>query len=126
MVEKEQALNTIIQQLKKALSQKDKPDDAPPSPSGKTAEQVDAALLEFKEKLVESLRLELAEAQIRLTESEGLGSTKLRETEEKLLEARMANARLTEDNESFQLLLGQATMNGEFAKGELLSNYMDS
>jgi hypothetical protein len=32
----------------------------------------------------------------------------------------MANARLMEDNESFQLLLGEKTLNGDFAKGDFM------
>jgi len=42
----------------------------------------------------------------------------MQEVERLLLEARMTNARLMEDNESFQLLLSEKTLNGDFAKGE--------
>ena len=34
------------------------------------------------------------------------------------MEARMANARLMEDNESYQLLLQEKTLNGEFTKSD--------
>ena len=67
-----------------------------------------------KDKLIESLRLELAEAQIKLVESENQGGGRLQEVERLLMEARMANARLMEDNESYQLLLQERTLNGEF------------
>jgi hypothetical protein len=48
----------------------------------------------------------------------------MQELEKILLETRMANARLMEDNESFQLLLGEKTLNGDFAKNDF--SYMSS
>jgi hypothetical protein len=80
------------------------------------------SLLLQKDKLIESLRLELAEAQIRLAEADHLGGTKLHQLEQQLLEVRMTNARLMEDNESFQLLLSSAALNGDFPRGDYLSN----
>lgn len=71
-----------------------------------------------KDRLIESLRLELAEAQIKLVETENMGGGRLQEVERLLLEARMTNARLMEDNESFQLLLSEKTLNGDFTKSE--------
>jgi hypothetical protein len=64
------------------------------------------------------LRLELAEAQIKLVESENQGGGRLHEVERLLMEARMANARLMEDNESYQLLLQEKTLNGDFGKSD--------
>ena len=71
-------------------------------------------LLLQKDKVIESLRLELAESQIRLAEMEHMGDGRLQELEKVLLETRMANARLMEDNESFQLLLSEKTLKGDF------------
>jgi hypothetical protein len=79
-------------------------------------------LLLQKDKFIESLRLELAEAQIRLAEADHLEGTKLQQLEQQLLEVRMTNARLMEDNESFQLLLSSAALNGDFPRGDYLSN----
>lgn len=73
-----------------------------------------------KDKVIESLRLELAESQIKLVEMENAGGGRQRELEKELLEARMANARLMEDNESYQLLLSEKTLTGDFAKGEFM------
>lgn len=73
-----------------------------------------------KDKLIESLRLELAESQIKLVEMENKGGGRQRELERELLEARMANARLMEDNESYQLLLSEKTLNGDFTKGDFM------
>lgn len=42
------------------------------------------------------------------------------ELEKQLLETRMTNARLMEDNESFQLLLGEKTLNGDLSRGDFL------
>jgi len=73
-----------------------------------------------KDMVIESLRLELAEAQIKLVEMENMGGDKMRDLERTLLETRMTNARLMEDNESFQLLLGEKTLNGDFTKNEFM------
>lgn len=51
---------------------------------------------------------------------ENMGGGRQRELEKELLEARMANARLMEDNESYQLLLSEKTLNGDFAKSDFL------
>ncbi|EDO03021.1 hypothetical protein SS1G_05498 [Sclerotinia sclerotiorum 1980 UF-70] len=45
-----------------------------------------------------------------------MGGGRMQEVEKLLLEARMTNARLMEDNESFQLLLQEKTLNGDFSK----------
>ena len=70
--------------------------------------------------MIESLRLELAEAQIKLVEMENMGGDRMQELEKTLLETRMTNARLMEDNESFQLLLGEKTLNGDFSKADFM------
>ena len=79
-------------------------------------------LLLQKDKLIESLRLELAEAQIKLVESENMGGGRFQEVERLLLEARMTNARLMEDNESYQLLLSEKTLTGDFAKSDFMGS----
>lgn len=68
-----------------------------------------------KDKIIESLRLELAEAQIKIAELESMGGGRMQELERTLMEARVTNARLMEDNESFQLLLAEKTISGDFA-----------
>ena len=69
-----------------------------------------------KDRVIESLRLELAEAQIKIMEIDNMGGGYAQELEKKLMEIKIENARLTEDNESFQLLLSEKTLNGEFGK----------
>ena len=75
-----------------------------------------------KDRLIEALRLELADKQIRVAELENTAGGKLQDLEKTLLETRIANARLMEDNESFQLLLSEKTLNGDFSKTDLMHN----
>lgn len=89
---------------------------APPSSLQRSNSQNSSKLILQKDKLIESLRLELAEAQIKAIEMENAGGGRLQELEKILLETRMANARLMEDNESFQLLLSEKTLNGDFMR----------
>ncbi|KAL4878965.1 hypothetical protein BJY04DRAFT_220561 [Aspergillus karnatakaensis] len=93
---------------------------APSSQIERSPSRNNSKLLLQKDKLIESLRLELAESQIKLVEMENKGGGRQRELEKELLEARMANARLMEDNESYQLLLSERTLNGDFAKGDFM------
>ncbi|KAI9675592.1 MAG: hypothetical protein M1817_000958 [Caeruleum heppii] len=139
MVERESGLHSTIQRLKDALresrangdadrqprSSNDSSDDdeahfAPPSVPQRSDSRNNSKLVLQKDRLIESLRLELAEAQIKMVESENLGGGHLQELEKTLLETRMTNARLMEDNESFQLLLSEKTLNGDFAKADLM------
>lgn len=48
-----------------------------------------------------------------------MGEGRIHDLEKKLLESRIANARLMEDNGSFQLLLSEKTLNGDFNRAEL-------
>ena len=73
-----------------------------------------------KDQVIKSLRLELAEAQIKIMELDTDGGGRVHELEKRLLETRIANARLMEDNESFQLLLSEKTLNGDFGKTEAM------
>ena len=73
-----------------------------------------------KDQVIKSLRLELAEAQIKIMELDTDGGGRVHELEKQLLETRIANARLMEDNESFQLLLSEKTLNGDFSKTDAM------
>lgn len=55
-----------------------------------------------------------------MLEVENAGGGRLHDLEKQLLETRMTNARLMEDNESFQLLLGEKTLNGDLSRGDFL------
>lgn len=95
---------------------------APPSGLNRSDSRNNSKLLLQKDRLIESLRLELAEAQIKLVETENMGGGRMQEVERLLLEARMTNARLMEDNESYQLLLSQKTLTGDFHHGEFMGS----
>jgi hypothetical protein len=95
---------------------------APPSSLERNDPIHHSKLVMQKDRVIESLRLELAEAQIKLAELENMGGRTVQELEKTLLETRIANARLTEDNESFQLLLSEKTLNGDFSKTDLMHN----
>ncbi|EAW06416.1 uncharacterized protein ACLA_081000 [Aspergillus clavatus NRRL 1] len=142
---REEEMQATIQRLKESLAQKEmrinadndknisrsssfrnrsSPDVdgqfAPSSQIERSPSRNNSKLLLQKDKLIESLRLELAESQIKLVEMENMGGGRQRELEKELLEARMANARLMEDNESYQLLLSERTLNGDFTKGDFM------
>ncbi|KAJ5234754.1 uncharacterized protein N7469_003922 [Penicillium citrinum] len=144
---REEELQATIQRLKESVAQKDRitadgdrhqvsrsssfrnrssPDIdgqfAPSSQLERSPSRNNSTLLLQKDKVIESLRLELAEHQIKLVEMENAGGGRQRELEKELLEARMANARLMEDNESYQLLLSEKTLTGDFTKGDFMQH----
>ncbi|KAL8721288.1 MAG: hypothetical protein Q9225_001992 [Loekoesia sp. 1 TL-2023] len=75
-----------------------------------------------KDRLIESLRLELTESHIKIMELENMGGSRLQELEKAILETRITNARLMEENESFQLLLSEKTLSGDFTKTEVMQS----
>ena len=93
---------------------------APPSSVPRNEPTDNFEALMQKDRVIKSLRLELAEAQIKIMEIDSSGGGKIHELEKKLMETKITNARLTEDNESFQLLLSEKTLNGDFSKTETM------
>lgn len=93
---------------------------APPSSQQCRDSKDNSELVTQKDRVIKSLRLELAEAQIKIMEIDSMGGGQVHEMEKKLLEAKVTMARLTEDNESFQLLLSEKTLNGDFSKTETM------
>jgi hypothetical protein len=87
---------------------------APLSPTFQEASHDEPQQFQQKDRIIEHLRLELADAQIRLAEMEHMGDGRLQDLEKQLLETRVTNARLLEDNESYQLLLSEKTLKGDF------------
>ena len=77
-------------------------------------------LLINKDRIIEGLRLELAEAHVKLVELENKGGGSLQRLEKEMYKIKVQNARLMEENESFQLLLSEKTLNGEMGQSELL------
>lgn len=93
---------------------------APPSTQQRRDSKDNSELITQKDRVIKSLRLELAEAQIKIMEIDSMGGGQVYEMEKKLMEAKITIARLTEDNESFQLLLSEKTLNGDFSKTETM------
>jgi hypothetical protein len=93
---------------------------APPSSIQRSNSRNNSKLIHQKDKIIEDLRMELAEIHIKCVEMENAGGGRMRELEKQLLETRMTNARLMEDNESFQLLLSEKTLNGDLSRGDFL------
>ncbi|KIV80995.1 hypothetical protein PV11_08449 [Exophiala sideris] len=75
-------------------------------------------ILEEKDGAIEALRFDLAEAQLRLAEQEHMGDGRLQAMEKAIMEIKMQNARLVEENESFQMLLTERTLKGDFLHGQ--------
>ncbi|TGZ81352.1 hypothetical protein EX30DRAFT_340637 [Ascodesmis nigricans] len=141
LLDREAELTAIIQRLKENRSQRERNSMAERrtsydssnedgenvrfAPANHSPSPAPNNLIIQKDKIIESLRLELAEAQIRLAEADHLGGTKLQQLEAQLLDARMTNARLVEDNESFQLLLSTAAMNGDYPRGDYMHAFSD-
>ncbi|KAI9812592.1 MAG: hypothetical protein M1827_004581 [Pycnora praestabilis] len=139
---KEVELQSVIQRLKETLAQRemratlddkgrssrtssirsssspnlDNDHFAPPPSLNRSNSTNNSKLIHQKDGIIESLRLEIADAQIRLVEMENGGGGRLQELEKLVLETRMTNTRLMEDNESFQLLLGEKTLHGDFSR----------
>ncbi|GIZ48952.1 hypothetical protein CKM354_001199500 [Cercospora kikuchii] len=91
---------------------------APPSVSrSDSMSRMNSKLVNQKDKIIEGLRLELAEAQIKLVEVENMGGGRMQEIQKQLYDVKMHNARLMEENESFQLLLSEKTLQGDFMRG---------
>ncbi|KAK0898314.1 hypothetical protein LTR91_019898 [Friedmanniomyces endolithicus] len=94
---------------------------APPSSLQRSDSRSSSKLVMQKDKVIEALRLELAEVQFNLVEVENMGGGRLQQLQMEMMDIKMQNARLMEENESFQLLLSEKTLNGEFAaNSELL------
>ncbi|KAK6411194.1 hypothetical protein LTR95_018120, partial [Oleoguttula sp. CCFEE 5521] len=93
---------------------------APPATLQRSDSRSSSKLVMQKDKIIESLRLELAEAHIKLVELDNMGGGRQQKLELEMYEIKMQNARLMEENESFQLLLSEKTLNGDFGQSEML------
>lgn len=90
---------------------------APPSSIQRSDSRSSSKIVNQKDKIIEGLRLDLAEAEFKLVEVENMGGGRLQELQKTVYDTKMQNARLMEENESFQLLLQEKTLNGDFSIG---------
>lgn len=95
--------------------------DPSPSPNPKDERENDpesdslASALRQKDRQIDSLRLELAELEIRLAEESNSALSRSRQIEEALIQAKLENIRLAEDVDSYQILLQDRTLKGEYS-----------
>ncbi|KAK5115560.1 hypothetical protein LTR62_001219 [Meristemomyces frigidus] len=93
---------------------------APPSSAAASSglqrsdSQSRSRLVNQKDRIIEELRLELAEMHMKLVEVENMGGGRFHQLQKEMYEIKVQNARLMEENESFQLLLTEKTMSGDF------------
>ncbi|KAK6374514.1 hypothetical protein LTR64_002624 [Lithohypha guttulata] len=71
-------------------------------------------VLQEKEATIDALRLELADVHFKVAEQEHMGDGNLQTLEKQLSDVKMQNARLVEENDSFQMLLSEKTLKGDF------------
>ncbi|KAJ9652191.1 hypothetical protein H2198_008535 [Neophaeococcomyces mojaviensis] len=71
-------------------------------------------MLQEKDATIDTLKLELADIHIKAAEHEHMGDGRLQVLEKQLSDVKMQNARLLEENDSFQMLLGEKTLKGDF------------
>ncbi|KAK4948071.1 hypothetical protein LTR10_013125 [Elasticomyces elasticus] len=94
------------------------PGDDAGTVNGHNPSQDLSRIVEEKDGAIEALRFDLAEAQLRLAEQEHMGDGRLQAMEKAIMEIKMQNARLVEENESFQMLLTEKTLKGDFLHGQ--------
>lgn len=68
-----------------------------------------------KDRMIENLRLELAETQRKLEQMRKLEGGQLENLQRQLEEVRQVNARLSEEHETYQVLLSERTLTGNFS-----------
>jgi hypothetical protein len=72
------------------------------------------AIIKEKEQQIDALRLELADMEVRLAEQANSAVSRSRQVEDTLLQVKLENIRLAENVESYQMLLQDRTLKGEY------------
>ena len=73
-----------------------------------------AYALQQKDDAINALQLEITEVQLKLAQQEHQQERRFQNLEQQVSEYKMLNARLKEENESYELLLREKTLKGEF------------
>lgn len=79
-------------------------------------------LMQEKDATIDTLKLELADIHLKVAEQEHLGDGRLQLLEKQLSDIKMQNARLVEENDSFQMLLIDKTAKGGFLQHDTHSD----
>ena len=112
-------LSTQVRSLRKTLHT-EKSREASQSPEQRPSresfddETVTVSLRE-KERQIESLKLELADMEVRLGEQGSAAASKAMDIEDAFLQVKLENIRLLENIESYQMLLQDKTLRGEYS-----------
>lgn len=94
--------------------------DTSPSPRERDPSDVSesysyAAAIRDKDRQIHSLQLELADLEVRLAEQANSALSRSRQIEDDLLQVKLENIRLAENVESYQILLQDRTLKGEYS-----------
>jgi hypothetical protein len=85
-------------------------DSQPPGP-----DHDNTAVLREKDAMIENLRFEIAEIQFNAAQQGHAGEGRFQDLEKQITELKLQNGRLADENETFQLLLSEKTLKGDFA-----------
>lgn len=112
-------LSAQLRALRNSM-QSERSRDTSPSPKPKETADVDEsssfpAAVREKDRQIDSLRLELADLEVRLAEQANSALSRSRQIEDALLQAKLENIRLAENVESYQILLQDRTLKGEYS-----------
>jgi hypothetical protein len=83
-------------------------------PLNSTQTVLTSSVIKEKDREIDGLKLELADMEVRLAEQTNSAVSRSRQVEEALLQARLENIRLAENVESYQMLLQDRTLKGEY------------
>ncbi|RMD41626.1 hypothetical protein DV735_g3474, partial [Chaetothyriales sp. CBS 134920] len=107
---REASLQSVINRLNETLRNK----ELERQPSDHQAVDSSVQIMQGKDSTIEQLRLELADLHLKAAEQELSSGSHLQALENRVTELLVQNARLQEENESFQMLLSEKTLKGDF------------
>ena len=98
-----------------------------PSAARKDSSQNFARLLRHKDRLIEQLQLELAEAQVKMIDLENQGGDKIHELERMLVDTRVHNAKLLEEKDYYQTMIEeQMVMQEQMLRSRAMTSHSAS
>jgi len=118
MIRSKSELSAQLKALRNSILVERSRETSSPSDSKETAVTLPSAsyesLIQEKERKIGSLQLALSDLQLRLAEQVNTAHTGSKKLEEALLQSKLENNRLAEAVESYQILLQDRTLKGEY------------
>jgi chromosome segregation ATPase len=119
LVRSNSELSAQLKTLRNTL-QSERSRDTSPSTRDKDSADVSelssyATTIREKDRQIDSLQLELADLEVRLAEQANAALSRSRQIEEDLIQVKLENIRLAENVESYQILLQDRTLKGEYS-----------